>query len=70
MDVKDFEIHKSEIIPDLVWFKTKKFSDLRGSLFTTFHAEVMEQYIPKDLQFKHDKFALTFQSRGTQKSCD
>ena len=37
MDVKDFEIHHSEIIPDLVWFRTKKFSDLRGSLFTTFH---------------------------------
>ena len=59
MDVKDFEIHHSEIIPDLVWFRTKKFSDLRGSLFTTFHAEVMQQYIPKDLEFKHDKFALT-----------
>ena len=58
MDVKDFEIHHSEIIPDLVWFKTKKFSDLRGSLFTTFHAEVMEQYIPKDLEFKHDKIEV------------
>ena len=45
MDVKDFEIHHSEIIPDLVWFRTKKFSDLRGSLFTTFHKEVMEKYI-------------------------
>ena len=44
MDVKDFEIHRSEVIPDLVWFRTKKFSDLRGSLFTTFHKEVMEQY--------------------------
>lgn len=60
MDVKDFEIHRSENIPDLVWFKTKKFSDLRGSLFTTFHKEVMDEYLPKDLEFKHDKFALTF----------
>lgn len=60
MDVKDFEIHRSEIIPDLVWFRTKKFSDLRGSLFTTFHKEVQEQFLPEGQFFKHDKFALTF----------
>ena len=60
MDVKDFEVHRSEVIPDLVWFRTQKFSDLRGSLLTTFHKEVMQQYIPNDLEFKHDKIALTF----------
>ena len=60
MDVKDFDIYRSEIIPDLVWFKTKKFSDVRGTLFTSFHKEVMEEYIPEELEFKHDKFALTF----------
>lgn len=60
MDVKDFEIYRSEIIPDLVWFRTKKFSDMRGTLFTSFHKEVMEEYLPHDLEFKHDKFALTF----------
>lgn len=60
MDVTDFEIHKSEIISDLIWFKTKKFSDLRGSLFTTFHTEVMNKFLPYGLEFIHDKFALTF----------
>ena len=60
MDVKDFEIHHSELIPDLVWFRTKKFSDLRGSLYTTFYRDVMEEFLPKELYFKHDKFALTF----------
>lgn len=60
MVVKNFDVNRSEIIPDLVWFKTQKFSDMRGSLFTTFYKEVMEKYIPSDLDFKHDKFALTF----------
>ena len=60
MNVKDFEIHHSVVIPDLVWFKTKKFSDLRGSLYTTFYKDVMERFLPRNLSFKHDKFALTY----------
>lgn len=60
MNVKDFEIHKSEIISDLVWFKPQKFLDIRGSLFTTFHKDVMEEYLADNIEFKHDKFALTF----------
>ncbi|MDD2268976.1 MAG: dTDP-4-dehydrorhamnose 3,5-epimerase family protein [Eubacteriales bacterium] len=60
MDVRDFEIWKSEIIPDVVLFRTQKFSDLRGSLYTTFYKDVMENYLPDNLYFKHDKFAMTF----------
>ena len=62
MSVKDFEIFRSEVLPEVVLFRTSKFGDLRGSLYTTFYKDVMEEYLPSELVFKHDKFALTNQN--------
>ena len=60
MQVKDFEIIKSSKIEGVICFKTSKNIDLRGSLYTTFYKEVMEEYLPENLEFKHDKFSTSY----------
>ena len=55
--VKEFEVYNSKIISDVVIFKPSIHSDNRGSIYTTFHNDVFSKYIPKKLEFKHDKFA-------------
>lgn len=58
--VKDFEIVKSAIIDGVFTFKPSVNSDLRGTLFSTYHKDVFDSYLPKDLFFKHDKFSKSF----------
>jgi dTDP-4-dehydrorhamnose 3,5-epimerase len=60
--VKDFEVYNSEIIPDVKFFKPSVFEDLRGTLYTTFHGDVFDNYIPDFLSFKHDKFSQSKQN--------
>lgn len=55
--VKDFTIIKSEIIDELIIFKPSVNIDSRGSIYSTFHKDVFQDFIPKDLSFKHDKFS-------------
>ncbi len=55
--VKDFEITKSLVIDGVYIFKPSVNSDLRGTLYTTFHKDVFDEYLPEELYFKHDKFS-------------
>ncbi len=59
--IKDFEIIESSIVQDVKIIIPSVHNDERGTLFTTFYKEVYTKLIPSDLEFKHDKFALTFQ---------
>ena len=60
MNIADFKIYHSQIIPDVCLFETCKFMDTRGSLYTTFYKDIMENFLPKGLYFKHDKFTTSF----------
>ena len=55
--VKDFEIEYSTIIKDIVVFKPSVNKDERGTLYTTYHGDVFDQFMPEQLSFKHDKFS-------------
>lgn len=57
MSYKDFEIIKSEVIPDIKVIKPSMFWDLRGNIFTSFNKDFYNEFLPKKLDFKHDKFA-------------
>jgi dTDP-4-dehydrorhamnose 3,5-epimerase len=57
MFYKDYEIEKSKIIPDVLIVKPSVFWDTRGNIFTSFNADFYDEFLPKKLDFKHDKFA-------------
>lgn len=59
MSYKDFEIFKSEIIPDVVVIKPSISWDLRGNIFSSYNADFYNEFLTKKLDFKHDKFALS-----------
>ena len=54
--VKQFEIKKSCVFKDVTIFKPSIHTDLRGTIYTSFHNDIFKDYIPGDLIFKHDKF--------------
>ncbi len=58
--IKDFEIIESSIVKGVKIIIPSVHNDERGTLFTTFYKEVYDALIPNELEFKHDKFALTF----------
>ena len=58
--IKDFEVAESSLIKGVFLFKVSKNIDNRGSLYTTFYKDVIEQYIPENLYFKHDKFSTSY----------
>jgi len=60
--VKDFIIEKSNTISDVVVFKPTVNNDKRGTLYTTFYADVFNTYIPEELTFKHDKFSKSYKN--------
>jgi dTDP-4-dehydrorhamnose 3,5-epimerase len=60
--VKDFKIENSEIIKDIVIFKPSINEDLRGTLYTTFHRDVFDMFLPDQLSFKHDKFSKSYKN--------
>lgn len=57
MSYKEYEIHKSEIIRDLIIIKPSMHVDLRGNIFTSYNSDSYKDFLPKNLDFKHDKFA-------------
>lgn len=57
--VKDFKIEDSAVIPGVKIITPSTFKDHRGVLFTTFYVDVYQSLIPSDLNFKHDKFAIS-----------
>jgi len=57
MSYKDYEIVHSEIIPDVMVIKPSVFWDLRGNIYSSFNKDFYKEILPKELDFKHDKFA-------------
>ncbi|MBN2669271.1 MAG: dTDP-4-dehydrorhamnose 3,5-epimerase family protein [Bacteroidales bacterium] len=57
MSYKDFEIIPSKIFEDVVQIKPSVFEDLRGNIYTSFNKDFYTNALPKQLDFKHDKFA-------------
>jgi dTDP-4-dehydrorhamnose 3,5-epimerase len=60
--VKEFQIINSDKIEGVKIISPSYHEDERGLLFTTFNKEVFNPLIPKDIEFKHDKFSLTYQN--------
>lgn len=60
--IKDFIISKSSLIEDVYIFKPSVHVDKRGTLYTSFHNDIFEKYLPKELNFKHDKFSQSLQT--------
>ena len=50
---------KSKKIHDLLIFKYSVNIDERGTIFTTYLKEILDPYLPNNLQFNHDKFSLS-----------
>jgi len=59
MDVKDFEIIRSDILKDVMIFKPSVFRDERGDIFTSYHRDVHDEYLLEGSKFIHDKFATS-----------
>ena len=62
MSYKDFEIRYSEIIPEVIIIKPSISWDLRGNIFSSYNSDFYNEFLPKKLDFKHDKFALNKQN--------
>lgn len=57
MSYRDFEINVSKIIPDVLIIKPSMNWDTRGSIYSSFNKDFYPEFLPKKLNFKHDKFA-------------
>lgn len=57
MSYKDFKIEKSSALPDVLVVKPSMHWDLRGSIYSSFNGDFYPEFLPKKLDFKHDKFA-------------
>ncbi|MEE4198447.1 MAG: dTDP-4-dehydrorhamnose 3,5-epimerase family protein [Bacteroidales bacterium] len=57
MSYKDFQIQKSKILPEVLTIQPSMHWDLRGSIYSSFNADFYPEFLPKKLDFKHDKFA-------------
>lgn len=59
MNINEFQIEHSDEIDGVIIFRPTINIDARGSLYTTFYKDVQEQFLPKGLYFKHDKFSTS-----------
>ncbi len=57
MDVRDVTVERSKVFADVAVFIPSVNHDDRGSIFTTYHKDIYDSYLPQELTFKHDKFA-------------
>tara|TARA_Y100000768_G_scaffold385075_1_gene370383 strand:+ start:2790 stop:3320 length:531 start_codon:yes stop_codon:yes gene_type:complete len=55
--VEDISVEQSKIFDEVKIFKPSTFIDDRGSMYTNFLEKVFNNYIPKNINFKHDKFS-------------
>lgn len=62
MSYKDFDIKQSKIIPDVLIIKPSVFWDLRGNIYSSYNSDLYKEKLPKELDFKHDKFAESKQN--------
>ena len=54
-----FHIQESEKLKGVYFFKPDISVDLRGNIWTTFNKKLVEKYLPKNLEFVHDKFSTS-----------
>ena len=59
MSYKDFEIKRSDIIPDVLIIKPSVSWDVRGNIFSSYNEDLYNDFLPQKIVFKHDKFALS-----------
>lgn len=57
MSYKDFEVKTSGILPDVISIKPAVSWDLRGNIYSSYNKDFYIHIFPKELDFKHDKFA-------------
>ncbi len=57
MSYKEFEVSKSEKLPEVIIVKPSVSVDLRGNIYTSYNHDFYCDFLPKELNFKHDKFA-------------
>lgn len=63
MSYKDFEVNKSSVFEEVIIIKPSIFEDLRGNIFSSYNKDIYEnELLPKELDFKHDKFAESRQN--------
>jgi len=59
MSYKDFKIDRSEQLPDVLVITPSVFEDNRGNIYTSYIKEIYSKFLPDELRFTHDKFALS-----------
>ncbi len=62
MSYKDFDLKNSKVLPDVLIVKPSISWDLRGNIFTSYNKDFYKEFLPKELDFKHDKFAFNKQN--------
>ncbi|HRI46797.1 MAG TPA: dTDP-4-dehydrorhamnose 3,5-epimerase family protein [Ignavibacteriaceae bacterium] len=57
MSFNDLVIGESEIFSEVKVFTPSVSEDTRGTIFTTYSKDIYSRFLPKNLEFIHDKFA-------------
>jgi len=57
MSYKEFEITHSMILPDVMVIKPSVSVDSRGNIYSSYNDDFYREFLPRELVFKHDKFA-------------
>lgn len=57
MSYRDFDVVKSVILPEVLIIKPSVSWDMRGNIYTSFNQDFYKDFLPVELDFKHDKFA-------------
>jgi len=59
MSYKDYTLHRSAVLPDVLIIKPSISRDLRGNIYTTYNDDTYKEFLPSVLKFIHDKFATS-----------
>lgn len=59
MSFKDYTLHRSENLPDVLIIRPSISRDLRGNIYTTYNEDTYKDFLPPGLKFIHDKFATS-----------
>ena len=55
----DYSYYQFDLLSDAKIIEPDIFNDERGSLYTTFLKKEYESFLPKNIEFVHDKFAYS-----------
>jgi len=59
MSFKEIVVERSKVIDEIFIIKPSVSRDLRGSIFTSYLKSSYNQFIPCDIEYVHDKFAVS-----------